>query len=471
MSTSTTAEAATAVTLLANGASCSYINGPTTTGWNARTFTNTWKSGPSPLGYENPVATSIGVPARTAYFRCSFNVTDPALLSNVNLSLKYDDGAVAYINGVEAGRANLPTGAVSYMTSATAAEPSDGTTAKTFPISTSRLVKGTNVLAVEVHQYMSATWVSSDATMAPVITATSSVTPTTTTTTTASSGGWRLYWSDEFNGTTLNTTRWKAYSGLYGSSDPAILHCMTPANVTVSSGSLLIKAKKAYTPCGTKTRNYSTGMIASREAGRFYPLYGRYEFRARTPHGQGLWPGLWLRHRYGADSAEVDVNETFHAAAPGTTMQTLHFPNSIGAMTAKKATKYETAVPGRGGWHTFSIDILPVTPGDNSKVKFRFAVDGVTTLTYTNYYASSWTNVDKMAAWDIAMDIYVGGKWIGHPDKQLGYLPTVRTGICAQTYAAPPYGNPANCPKKGIWLAPWNDSIYQIDYVRVYVPA
>ena len=137
---------------------------------------------------------------------------------------------------------------------------------------------------------------------------------------------------------------------------------------------------------------------------------------------------------------------------------------------AKKGTKYETAVKGRGGWHTFGVDIQPVTPGDDTKVNFRFTIDGVTTLDYTNTNASKWTTVDKNAAWDIALQLYVGGSWAGHPDQKLGFY-AANGGICAQTSKPPLNGDYRNCPTQGIWLAPWNDSSFEIDYVRVYTKA
>lgn len=124
---------------------------------------------------------------------------------------------------------------------------------------------------------------------------------------------------------------------------------------------------------------------------------------------------------------------------------------------------------GRGDWHTFAVDVTPVRPGDDSSVLFRFSIDGKTTLTYRNDRASLLAAGNKNAAWDIALDLYVGGTWAGHPDRDLGYY-AANGGICAQTEKAPPAGNRAACPKNGIWLANWNDSIFEVDYVRVYTP-
>src|SRR5436190_2369262 len=44
----------------------------------------------------------------TAYIRLPFNVADPAAFSSLTLRMKYDDGFVAYLNGVEVARRNAP---------------------------------------------------------------------------------------------------------------------------------------------------------------------------------------------------------------------------------------------------------------------------------------------------------------------------------------------------------------------------
>jgi hypothetical protein len=44
----------------------------------------------------------------TAYLRCPFTVADPAAFNSLTLRLKYDDGFIAYLNGVEVARANTP---------------------------------------------------------------------------------------------------------------------------------------------------------------------------------------------------------------------------------------------------------------------------------------------------------------------------------------------------------------------------
>lgn len=284
----------------------------------------------------------------------------------------------------------------------------------------------------------------------------------------ANISGWGLpFYRDEFSGSSVDTSRWGVYHNNYGSGNNE-LECNTPNNVAVSGGALTITGKKQTYSCPVGgTKNYTSGFLGSRDAStaRYYPLYGRFEMRAKVPHGQGLWPAFWLRHKNGASTAEVDIVELFHNQAPGKVTHTLHFPASIGANVSKKSTSFETAVQGTGNWHTFAVEIVPA--GTNS-VKFTFFVDGTQTHTYTNTNAASWVNGYENEAWDIAVNLAIGGNWVGHPDQQLGYLPYPNK--CSITYTTPAGGDPTTCSTTGIWFANMasRDAVYQIDYVRMW---
>lgn len=154
-----------AVTLISTGAVWKYLDTGTNLGttWRSLTFNDAaWAAGPAELGYGDavdgrPEATvvSFGPDANnkyvTTYFRRSFDVPDPSVYTNLVLSLLRDDGAVVYLNAVEIFRSNMPTGAVSFTTLASAATP-DETNFVAQNISPSALAPGTNVVAVEIHQ-------------------------------------------------------------------------------------------------------------------------------------------------------------------------------------------------------------------------------------------------------------------------------------------------------------------------------
>ncbi|HEU0009644.1 MAG TPA: lamin tail domain-containing protein [Verrucomicrobiae bacterium] len=100
------------------------------------------------------IASDIGASMQnvnsTAYLRLPFTVENPALFNSLTLRLKYDDGFLAYLNGVEIARGNAPT--FPDWNSAAAAGRSDAEASdyEIWNVSASLglLAPGTNVLAI-----------------------------------------------------------------------------------------------------------------------------------------------------------------------------------------------------------------------------------------------------------------------------------------------------------------------------------
>ena len=115
-----------------------------------------WASGPAELGYgDDDEATVVGFGPNetnkyvTTYFRRSFRVDNPAGITALSAALRYDDGAVTYVNGSQVNIVNL-TAPVTYDQLA-----NNGTgdnRAEHFNIDPTLLVAGDNSIAVEIHQ-------------------------------------------------------------------------------------------------------------------------------------------------------------------------------------------------------------------------------------------------------------------------------------------------------------------------------
>lgn len=129
--------------------------------WHGISFDeNTWTSAPGGFGYGDDDDNTL-VPDTTTsfYYRRIFTVNDPTKLDSAILSMDYDDGFIAYLNGTEIARSgNMPDGAVDYLTVTQTdheAQMYGGGDPDVFHISKAKLasflVIGQNVLAVEVH--------------------------------------------------------------------------------------------------------------------------------------------------------------------------------------------------------------------------------------------------------------------------------------------------------------------------------
>ncbi|MHC4718065.1 MAG: PKD domain-containing protein, partial [Planctomycetota bacterium] len=145
--------------------------------WNQADFDDSkWSSGPSGIGFGD---LEYGVrlddmPGNylTFYARRTFQVADPARVPELTLSLQYDDGVIAYLNGREVARsASMGTAGTPAAFNARAiAKHDEEAPAESYVIrlAPGAISAGRNVLAIEVHNE----WIKgSDAGVVPRLTA------------------------------------------------------------------------------------------------------------------------------------------------------------------------------------------------------------------------------------------------------------------------------------------------------------
>lgn len=149
--------------LIGHGAVWQYLDKGVEAPANWRTLSfdaSTWASGPAQLGYgDGDEATVVGFGPNpeqkyiTTYFRRTLTVDDPAAFTSLVLRLVRDDGAVVYVNNAEVYRNNMPDGAITAQTLASATVSGENESAAlVVKLDPKVLVKGLNVVAVEVHQ-------------------------------------------------------------------------------------------------------------------------------------------------------------------------------------------------------------------------------------------------------------------------------------------------------------------------------
>ncbi|MCL1066420.1 family 16 glycosylhydrolase [Shewanella olleyana] len=138
---------------------------------------------------------------------------------------------------------------------------------------------------------------------------------------------WTLVWSDEFDGTSIDLDKWNLAHNCYGGGNQEH-QCYTQRdeNSKVADGMLVITAEREdfsgpavalgdpnYDANDTsKQQPYTSARLDSTNKGDW--KYGRFEIRAKMPHGQGTWPAIWMLPTdwaYGpwAGSGEIDIME------------------------------------------------------------------------------------------------------------------------------------------------------------------
>ena len=145
-----------------------------------------------------------------------------------------------------------------------------------------------------------------------------------------STDDYELVWSDEFEGETIDESKWSfdigdgCDRGICGWGNRELQYYTDdPDNAYVSNGNLIIRALKKP----TMDYAYSSARMVTKNKGDW--KFGRIDARARLPIGQGLWPAIWMLptdNVYGGwpTSGEIDIMELI-GSEPSTVLGTIHW--------------------------------------------------------------------------------------------------------------------------------------------------
>ena len=266
----------------------------------------------------------------------------------------------------------------------------------------------------------------------PTVTPVSTPTPTPTPTSTPigdrgplSDSDWTMVWHDEFNNSSLDTSKWTYDIGNGFWSDAAgawvsgwgngELEYYREENVTTENGVLKITAKKEspqFVDDYGYGWDYTSGKIKTENL--FSKKYGKFEIKAKLPAGKGLWPAIWLlpkNESYGgwAASGELDIMEGW-GSKPDRVCGTIHYGGTAPANVHSGA---EYVFPNGGTIEDYHVYSIEWEPGE-----IRWYVDGVLYQTQNDWYSE---NGDYPAPFDkefyIILNLAVGGMFDGDPDE------------------------------------------------------
>lgn len=233
--------------------------------------------------------------------------------------------------------------------------------------------------------------------------------PTDTTgyTTPASYPGYTLAWSDEFNGTALNTADWNYEQGGSGWGNNELENYTNRTqNVFLSAGHLVIEARQE----SYGGNNYTSGRLTTQGKRTF--TYGRIDIRAKLPVSKGMWPALWM---LGSNISsvpwpgcgETDIMELI-GTYPSRVTGSLHWQQSGGSEGTYNNNYNLTSGDFSQQFHVYSIIW--------QKDSVQFLVDD---QPYVNGGASDVTsgNYPFNSPFFFIFNVAVGGNWPGPPDN------------------------------------------------------
>lgn len=226
---------------------------------------------------------------------------------------------------------------------------------------------------------------------------------------------WKLVWEDDFSGKKLNADKWNLL--IRETSKHNELQYYIPEEVTVQNGMLrLTSSKRNY---GSKA--YTSGRLDTK--GKFSPVYGRFEIRAKLPKGQGVWPAYWLYPQNrdwpmeyimaeavaaGKESlipeerpwyTEIDIME-FLGHEPGVLYGTLHYYTFDGQKRTSSGT-WRSDTDYSEGFHIYALEW--------EQDSLRWYIDG-------KLLHSTTVGVPHTPHY-LILNTAIGGAWPGNPDS------------------------------------------------------
>jgi beta-glucanase (GH16 family) len=232
---------------------------------------------------------------------------------------------------------------------------------------------------------------------------------------TSSKNNWKLVWHDEFKGNRLDTGKWNVL--IRETSKHNELQYYVPDEVYVENGLLRIRSRvRKY---GSK--EYTSGRLDTK--GKFAPVYGRFEIRAKLPNGKGLWPAHWLYPQNrdwlmentmseavanGKENlipeerpwySEIDIME-FLGHEPNVLYGTNHYCSFDGTRRSSSG-KWSDTINFTKDFHTYTLEWEPDS--------MRWYIDG--------HLLHATANGIPHSPHYLILNTAIGGSWPGNPDS------------------------------------------------------
>ena len=239
--------------------------------------------------------------------------------------------------------------------------------------------------------------------------------------------GWKLVWSDEFNGaagTAPDPLNWNfdLGGGGWGNGEAEVYTSSTNNAFQDGKGNLVIRVIKDAQGNYTSARLQTGGPGASTHTTDGSWQYGRIEARIKLPFGKGVWPAFWA---LGEDIAttpwpgcgEIDIMENFGTFHDNATVNngTAHGPGYSGAngLGAPYTLPFGETV--YDGYHIYAIEW--------SQDSIVWSVDGKAYHAVTPASLPAGTKWVFNAPFFLLLNLAIGGPstFLGQPDSSVTF--------------------------------------------------
>jgi beta-glucanase (GH16 family) len=178
------------------------------------------------------------------------------------------------------------------------------------------------------------------------------------------SQNWQLVWEDDFNGSSLDQSKWTHDIGTgsqydlwgWGNGESQFYQSQ---NTTINNGIATITVKEEPNGIVDSWGNssyYSSSKITTK--GIFDFRYGKVEARIKTIDGQGFWPAFWMLPSNGSwpCDGEIDIMEQWGGNGPTyETTGAAHIGACPGASSYESGSMYISSGSYADDFHTYAV--------------------------------------------------------------------------------------------------------------------
>jgi beta-glucanase (GH16 family) len=230
--------------------------------------------------------------------------------------------------------------------------------------------------------------------------------------------GWRLVWSNEFNGpagTAIETNQWSAETGGGGWGNRELeFYTDNSQNAALDGKGCLDIAARKSPPHTFETRygkgEYSSARLVTRR--KFSVKYGRIEARIKIPAGQGVWPAFWMMGedigtRGWPACGEVDIMENI-GKEPDIVHGSMHGPGYSGKQDLTAEFRLKDHQRFADDFHVFAVE------WETNEVRWYVDDQLYERRTPADLPAGTQWVFDK--PFFLLLNLAIGGDWPGDPD-------------------------------------------------------
>ncbi|MBD8346469.1 glycoside hydrolase family 16 protein [Dysgonomonas sp. HGC4] len=217
--------------------------------------------------------------------------------------------------------------------------------------------------------------------------------------------GWQLVWEENFDGTTLDTSRWSRIPR--GTADWQNYMSFSDSCYEMKDGNLVLKGI-VNNDLQSDTVPFLTGGVWTKDKVSF--KNGRIEIRAKLGEATGAWPAIWMlsQNEGWPMGGEIDIME--HLNFDSIVYQTIHTHYTYDLEIKDNPVNGGTNLLNRNDYNIYALEI--------NADSLVFFVNDSRTFAYPRIETDKEGQYPFDDDFFLLIDMQLGGSWVGGVDPK-----------------------------------------------------